>query len=66
MPPLVHYLAAPVHHVSCGIHRPAPLHLAVPPDASRGGSQCLTGDAWGAEFGAVCGHWAYLAHGVWL
>ena len=29
-----HHLAAPVHHVSCGVHRPAALRLALSPDAS--------------------------------
>ena len=30
----------------------------------RGSPHRLTGDAWGAEFGAVCGDWAYLADGA--
>ena len=29
-----HHLAPPVHHVSCGVHRPAALRLALSPDAS--------------------------------
>ena len=58
-----HHLAHPVHRVSCGVHRPAPLHHTLSPDASRGGPQRLIGDAWGAEFGAVCGDWAYRADG---
>ena len=40
-----HHLAHPMHHVSCGVHGPAPLRLALSPDASRGGSQRLAGDA---------------------
>ena len=59
-----HHLAHPVHHVSCGVHRPAPLHLALSPDASRGGPHRPLGDAWGTEFGAVCGDWAYRADGA--
>jgi hypothetical protein len=29
-------LAPPVPHGSCGVHRPAPRHLALSPEAARG------------------------------
>ena len=31
------HLAAPVHHVQSRLHDPAAFHLALPPDAPRGG-----------------------------
>src|SRR5919201_4749175 len=58
-----HHLAHPVHSRSCRVHRPTPLHLAVSPDASRGGPQRLIGDAWGAECGAVRDDLPYLPDG---
>src|SRR5215467_14261649 len=59
-----HHLAHPVHHLSCGVHGPAPLHLALSSDASRGGPQRPLGDAWGVEFGTVRRHLPYLPHGA--
>src|SRR5215831_8272413 len=59
-----HNLAAPVHHVSSGVHGPPPLRLALSLNAPGGGARRPLSDAWGAEFGAVCRDWAYLAHGT--
>src|SRR5215831_19716664 len=59
-----HHLAAPVHHVSRGVHSPAPLRLALSLDAPGGGARRPLGDAWGPEFGTVRRDWAYLAHGA--
>src|SRR5918994_3005437 len=59
-----YYLADPVHHVSRGVHRPAPLCLALSPDATGGGPQRLAGDAWWTEFGTLCDHLAYLTDGA--
>src|SRR6266446_4512677 len=58
-----HHLACPVHHVQSGIHCPAPLRLALSLDATGGGPRRPVGHPWGAQFGAVCGHLAYLPHG---
>src|SRR2546429_953861 len=59
-----HHLAHPVYHVSRGVHRASALRLALSPDAPGGGPGCAVGDAWGAEFGAVCGPLPYLPHGA--
>src|SRR5215471_14362033 len=59
-----HHLADPMHHVSRGVHGPAPLRLALSRDAPGGGAQCPLGDAWGAQFGTLRRHWAYLPHGA--
>src|SRR5215470_3580596 len=58
-----HHLAHPVHHLSCGVHRPAPLHLAVSPDAPGSGPRYLVSDTRRTELGAVCGPLPYLPNG---
>ena len=59
-----HHLAYSVYDVSRGVHRPAALRLAVPPDATRGGPRCPVGHAWWPQFGAVRGALSRLAHGA--
>ena len=58
-----HHLAAPVHHVSRGVHGPAPLRLALSRDAPGGGAQGPLGDAWGLSLArcAVIGHISPMA-----
>ena len=59
-----HHLAHPVHDVSSGVHGPAPLRLALSPDATGGGPRCPVGHAWRPQFGAVRGDLPYLADGA--
>src|SRR5262249_11968145 len=59
-----HHLAHPVHLVQGGLYGLAAFRPPLSLDATRGGPRCPLGDAWRAEFGAVCGDWAYLAHGA--
>src|SRR5215471_2221249 len=58
-----HHLAHPVHHVQSRLHGPPAFRPSLSLHAPRGGPRCPVGDAWRAEFGTVCGDWAYLAHG---
>src|SRR5215467_7205643 len=58
-----HHLAYPVHHVQSRLHGPPAFRPSLSLHAPRGGPRCPVGDAWRAEFGTVCGDWAYLAHG---
>src|SRR5262249_45489935 len=50
-----------MHHVSCGVHRPAPFRLALSPDATGGRARCPVGDPWRPELGAVLCHPSPLA-----
>ena len=59
-----HHLAHPVCEVQSGVHGPPALRLTLSLDAPRRRPQRPVGDAWGAEFGAVCGDWSYLAYGA--
>ena len=58
-----HHLAHPVHHLQSGLHRPAALCLALPPDAPGGGPRCPVGHPRWAQFRMVCGHRPHLPHG---
>src|SRR6266568_1379354 len=48
-----HHLACPLYAGQSRVHGPPALRLALSPDAPGGGPRCRTGDAWGAQFGAV-------------
>src|SRR5262245_19309804 len=43
--------------------RSSPLRLTLSPDTTSGGPRRLAGNAWGAQFGAVCRDLPYLTHG---
>src|SRR5499426_764366 len=58
-----HPLAHPVYKVQNRVHGPPAFRPSLSLDATRGGPRCPVGDAWRAEFGTMCGDWAYLAHG---
>ena len=53
-----------MYEVQSRVHGPPALRLALSPDAPGGGTRCLTGDAWGAQFGAVRRDLPYLSHGA--
>src|SRR4030095_11301782 len=58
-----HDLAAPVHDVSCRVHGPPALRLALSPDATRRGSRRPASATWRSQSGMVCGDLPPLADG---